>query len=126
MPEAIELRSDLAEFTADELVMVNSLIAAGNLERLRYAQAVVPRSKHRHPGLVHTSNLVHGSLRDQVLRFQNLRGRDPICRATLIIRAPPRRVPAFRLSALDRAPPGRTHLSSTPHLQLQKPRPASL
>ena len=40
MAEAIELRSNLAEFTAHKLVVEDRLIAAGNLERLRYAQAV--------------------------------------------------------------------------------------
>jgi hypothetical protein len=31
--EAVKLRSDLAEFAADKFVMIDRLVAAGNLER---------------------------------------------------------------------------------------------
>src|SRR5688572_22645868 len=88
MAKSVELGSDLAKFTAENLVMVNSLIAPWNLERLRYAKAVMPCPKHRHSGLIGAPNLVNVSSSDEILRFQDLGGRDPIGRTTLVISPP--------------------------------------
>ena len=56
--EAIELRADLPQLAADDLVVIDRLVLAGHRERLRNAQAVVPRAEHRHAGLVDVTELI--------------------------------------------------------------------
>src|SRR6185369_1355257 len=96
--EAVELRADLAELAAHELVVIDHLVRAERAERLRNLQAEVARAEDRHAALVRAAELVHDSLRDHALCLEHLRGRDSVRGAALIRRAPARREPVVGLA----------------------------
>jgi hypothetical protein len=96
--EPVELRADLAELAADDLVVVHHVVRAHGPERLRNPQAEVPRAEQRHPGLVDVPELVHRASLDQVLRFEHLGRRELVGRAALIGGAPARGIPAVGLA----------------------------
>ena len=96
--QAVELRADLAELAADDLVVIHRAVRADRPERLRNPQAVVARAEQRHRRLVDVAELIDRAARDQVLRLEHLRGRDAVCRAALIGGAPARRIPVVRLA----------------------------
>src|SRR4029079_11654828 len=102
--EAVELRADLAELAAHELVVIDHLVRAERAERLRNLQAEVARAEDRHAALVCAAELVHVSLRDHALCLEHLRGRDSVRGAALIRRAPARRETAVALAERE---PGR-------------------
>jgi hypothetical protein len=87
--ETIELRPDLPQLAADDLVVVVGLVGPVRSEHLRNAQAVVPGPEHRHTRLVHTSHLVRLSAHDEVLCLEHLGGRHPVGGTTLILGSPP-------------------------------------
>ena len=88
MTEAIELRPDLPQLSADDLVVIDRLVLARHLERLRNPEAVVPRPVHRHAGLVDVTELIDVALGDGVLRLEHFGGSEPVRSAALIVGAP--------------------------------------
>jgi hypothetical protein len=98
MPETIELRADLAELPPHDFVEIQELVAAHRTERLRDAQAVVPRPEQRYSRFVDAAELVRDSARDQVLDPEHLGGRDAIGGSALIVGTPLRRIPRIVLA----------------------------
>ena len=87
--EAVELRADLSQLAADDLVVIHRLVLPGHRERLRDAEAVVARAVHRHAGLVDVAELIdRGPCGSAFFASSTLAGVMPVRRAALIVGAP--------------------------------------
>ncbi|HEX7236597.1 MAG TPA: hypothetical protein VF405_06515 [Gammaproteobacteria bacterium] len=101
MAEPVELRADLAELGAHDLVVKLQSIRAHRAERLRNFQAEVARAEQRHARFVDVPELIHGAARDEALRLEHLLRRDAVRGAALVFLAPARRAGISRLTERD-------------------------
>jgi hypothetical protein len=101
VPEPVELRADLAELGAHDLVVIHRAIRPHGAIGLRNAQAEMAGAEQRHPGFVRAAELVHGAARDEVAGLEHLGRSDAVGRAALVVGAPARGVEAIGLARRD-------------------------
>src|SRR4029079_8231660 len=88
--EAVELRAGLGDLGGEKLVMIDKLVVAeratgrppGNAQREH------ARAEQRHGGLIGAANLVDLAVLDPFRRIENLRRRDVVGCAGLVVLAP--------------------------------------
>ena len=95
VPEPVELRADLADFSAEQLVVRHDLIGAGRRPRRQTGnrQAEMALAGQRHPVFVDAAQLVNAALLNQVACFEHFIRRESVGSAALVIRTPFRRPP---------------------------------
>ena len=83
MPEAVELRADLADLAAEEIVVIDALILTRRPtgRRSRYREAEVPLARQRHAVLVDTAQRIDPALADEPGGLLDMRGGQPVGRA---------------------------------------------
>jgi hypothetical protein len=84
--EAVELRADLADLTAEHLIVVDKAVGAVRAagRRAGDGKAEVPLAKERHAVLVDPAELIELAVLDQPGRFQDLLRRQPVGGAGLV------------------------------------------
>ena len=91
MPQAVELRADLADLAGHELVVVHELVGperpAGRPPRDRQREAA--RAIQRHARLVDAAQPVDFAVANQLDRVEHFLRGDPVRRARLVARTPP-------------------------------------
>jgi hypothetical protein len=107
--QAIELRADLTELAAHELVVEHHVVRAHGSEALRNSQAEMARAEDRHRAFVRASELVDVARRDEALGLEHFRRREAIGGAALIGRAPTRWKPIVVLTERETSRAGRKH-----------------
>ena len=70
--QTVELRADLADLGADDLVVIHGPVRAERPVRLRNPQAEMPRAEQRHARLVDAAELIDGAARHEALRLEHL------------------------------------------------------
>src|SRR4029453_12480581 len=88
--ETIELRAGLGDLGGEKLVMIHKLVVAERAtgRTTGNAQREHTRAKQRHAGLIGAADLVDLAVLDPFRRIENLRRRDVVGCAGLVILAP--------------------------------------